>query len=83
MIAPQSTYQIAYDLQPGQHVVIVGGGISAIQLLDEISQVTTTTWCTRRPPDFREGPFDEDAGRRAVRLVEDRVRAPGPAFGAP
>lgn len=59
----------------GQHVVIVGAGISAIQLLDEISQVTTTTWCTRRPPEFREGPFDEEAGRRAVKRVEERVRA--------
>ena len=58
----------------GQHVVIVGGGISAIQLLDGISRVTTTTWVTRRPPDFRAGPFDEDAGRRAVAIVEDRVR---------
>lgn len=56
------------------HVVIVGGGISAIQLLDEISRVTSTTWVTRRPPDFREGPFDEEAGRAAVKLVEDRVR---------
>jgi thioredoxin reductase len=59
----------------GQHVVIVGGGISAIQLLDEISRVTTTTWVTRRPPEFRTGPFDEAAGRAAVKLVEDRVRA--------
>ena len=58
----------------GQHVVIVGAGISAIQLLDEISRVTTTTWVTRRPPDFREGPFDENAGRAAVAIVEDRVR---------
>ena len=58
----------------GQHVVIVGGGISALQLLDEVSRVTTTTWVTRRPPAFREGPFDEEAGRRAVALVEDRVR---------
>ncbi|HEX8848953.1 MAG TPA: NAD(P)-binding domain-containing protein [Gemmatimonadaceae bacterium] len=59
----------------GQHVVVVGGGISAIQLLDEISRVTTTTWVTRRPPEFRTGPFDEEAGRAAVRLVEERVRA--------
>lgn len=59
----------------GQRVVIVGGGISAIQLLDEISRVATTTWVTRRPPEFREGPFDEEAGRAAVRLVEERVRA--------
>ena len=58
----------------GLHVVIVGGGISAIQLLDEISRVTTTTWVTRRPPEFRAGPFDEEAGRAAVKLVEERVR---------
>ncbi|HEY8535806.1 MAG TPA: NAD(P)-binding domain-containing protein [Vicinamibacterales bacterium] len=58
----------------GQHVVIVGGGISAIQLLDEISRVTTTTWVTRRPPVFRDGPFNEQAGREAVAIVEDRVR---------
>ena len=58
----------------GQHVVIVGAGISAIQLLDEISRVARTTWVTRRPPEFRDGPFDEAAGRAAVRLVEDRVR---------
>ncbi len=62
------------DAFEGKHVVIVGGGISAIQLLDEISRVTSTTWVTRRPPDFREGPFDEEAGRRAVAIVEDRVR---------
>ena len=64
----------AADEFRGQHVVVVGGGISAIQLLDEISTVTTTTWVTRRPPDFREGPFDEAAGRAAVGIVEDRVR---------
>jgi thioredoxin reductase len=58
----------------GKHVVIVGGGISAIQLLDEISRVTTTTWVTRRPPEFRAGPFTEERGRAAVALVEERVR---------
>jgi thioredoxin reductase len=58
----------------GKHVIVVGGGISAIQLLDEISRVTTTTWVTRRPPEFRAGPFTEEAGRAAVALVEERVR---------
>lgn len=58
----------------GQHVVIVGGGISAIQLLNEISLVTTTTWVTRRPLEFRTGQFDQEAGRAAVKLVEQRVR---------
>jgi len=58
----------------GKHVIIVGAGISAIQLLDEISRVTTTTWVTRRPPVFREGPFGEEEGRAAVAAVEERVR---------
>jgi thioredoxin reductase len=58
----------------GRHVVVVGAGISALQLLDEVSRVTTTTWVTRRPPAFRDGPFDEAAARAAVRLVEERVR---------
>ena len=59
----------------GQHVLIVGGGISAIQLLDQISEVTRTTWVTRTPPRFREGPFDQEAGHAAVAMVEERVRA--------
>lgn len=68
-----SDYRTAEEFA-GQHVVIVGAGISAIQLLDEVSRVTTTTWVTRRPPEFRERPFDEEAGRAAVAIVEDRVR---------
>lgn len=59
----------------GQHVVVVGGGISAVQLLDEISLVTTTTWVTRREPEFRDSDFGPDAGRAAVAMVEERVRA--------
>src|SRR5690606_1622035 len=66
-------YRTADDFR-GQHVVVVGAGISAIQLLDEVSRVTSTTWVTRRPPLFREGPFDAAAGRAAVALVEERVR---------
>jgi thioredoxin reductase len=68
----------------GKHVVVVGGGASATQLLGEISRVTSTTWVTRRPPVWREGPFDEDAGRRAVALVEEAVREgrrPGSVVG--
>jgi len=62
------------DYFKGKHVVVVGAGISAIQLLDQISKVTTTTWVTRRVPEFREGPFDDVAGHQAVALVEERVR---------
>jgi hypothetical protein len=53
---------------------VVGGGNSAVQLLAEISAVTTTTWVTRREPEWRQGPFDEQAGREAVAKVERAVR---------
>lgn len=62
------------DYFSGKHVIVVGAGISAIQLLDQISKVTTTTWVTRRMPEFREGPFDDMAGHKAVAMVEERVR---------
>ncbi|QLJ01803.1 NAD(P)/FAD-dependent oxidoreductase [Streptomyces sp. NEAU-sy36] len=59
----------------GQRVVVVGGGASGTQHLLEIAPyAAATTWVTRRPPVFREGPFDADAGRAAVALVEERVR---------
>ncbi|SCK47932.1 Predicted flavoprotein involved in K+ transport [Streptomyces sp. SceaMP-e96] len=56
-------------------VVVVGGGTSAVQQLLEIAPVAAaTTWVTRRPPVFREGPFGEEQGRAAVALVKERVR---------
>ena len=58
----------------GQRVLIVGAGISALQILDEISRVTDTLWTTRRPPQFHEGAFTPEDGRAAVARVEDRVR---------
>ncbi|MFD5569107.1 NAD(P)-binding domain-containing protein [Streptomyces cadmiisoli] len=59
----------------GLRVVVVGGGTSGTQHLLEIApRAAATTWVTRRPPVFHEGPFDENAGRAAVALVEERVR---------
>ncbi|WP_163164067.1 FAD-dependent oxidoreductase [Arthrobacter sp. Alg241-R88] len=58
----------------GQHVIVVGGGISAVGLLDEISRVTSTSWFTRREPVWRDAEFDTRAGHDAVALVEERVR---------
>ncbi|MEU0603210.1 NAD(P)-binding domain-containing protein [Streptomyces sp. NPDC006393] len=59
----------------GQRVIVVGGGASGTQHLLEIAPyAAATTWVTRRPPVFREGPFDENLGRAAVALVEERVR---------
>lgn len=64
---------VAAEQFRGRHVVVVGGGISAVQLLDEISQVTSTSWFTRREPVWRDTPFDARAGSAAVAMVEDRV----------
>ncbi|ACL40103.1 FAD-dependent pyridine nucleotide-disulphide oxidoreductase [Pseudarthrobacter chlorophenolicus A6] len=58
----------------GKHVIVVGGGVSAVGLLDEISQVTSTSWFTRREPVWRDDEFDARAGHDAVALVEERVR---------
>ena len=60
----------------GKRVVVVGGGTSAVQLLLEIATVAAaTTWVTRRPPVWHEGPFDEEFGRAVVARVDERVRA--------
>lgn len=48
----------------GMRVAVVGGGISAVQHLSEISALTTTVWYTRSEPRFR----DEGIGGEADRL---------------
>jgi cation diffusion facilitator CzcD-associated flavoprotein CzcO len=59
----------------GLRVIVVGGGASGTQHLMEIAPYAAgTTWVTRRPPVFREGPFNEEFGREAVAMVEERVR---------
>lgn len=59
----------------GKRVVVVGGGTSAVQLLPEIAEVAQTTWVTRRPPVFHDGPFTAEFGREVVARVDERVRA--------
>jgi len=58
----------------GRRVLVVGGGASAVQFLGELAPVTDTLWVTRRPPVWRTGGFDREAGHAAVALVEERVR---------
>lgn len=59
----------------GLHVVVIGGGISAVELLSEISTVARTTWVTRRPPVFTDREFSPEDGRAAVAEADRRVRA--------
>nr|WP_037331433.1 MULTISPECIES: FAD-dependent oxidoreductase [Pseudonocardiaceae] len=58
----------------GQHVMVVGGGISAVEHLLEISEVTSVSWVTRRPPEFTGTEFTAEQGRAAVAEVARRVR---------
>jgi cation diffusion facilitator CzcD-associated flavoprotein CzcO len=58
----------------GSHVVVVGGGTSAVQHLLELAPVATTTWVTRRPPRFLDRSFDAEWGRDVERRVRERVR---------
>lgn len=59
----------------GQRVVIVGAGISAVQLLEEISRVADTFWVTRRAVVWDAAEFDTAARVAAIAGVEERVRA--------
>lgn len=60
----------------GRRVVVVGGGNSAAHVLSEVADLAaSTTWVTRRPPDFREGDFSPEVGRTVIAEVESRVRA--------
>lgn len=65
---------VSADDFAGKRVVVVGAGISAIQLLDEISRVADTFWVTRREPEWVEDDFDVPARVAAIAGVEDRVR---------
>ncbi|MEU1301422.1 NAD(P)-binding domain-containing protein [Streptomyces shenzhenensis] len=62
----------------GGRVAIVGGGISAIQQLEEISRVATVFWYTRREPVFREGEFHPEDGIQIVAKVAADVEAGNP-----
>lgn len=62
----------------GKRVLVVGAGISAVQLLIEIArnaQGVQTFWCSRTEPRFTDRPFTPEQGRAAVARVEERVRA--------
>ncbi len=57
----------------GRHVLIVGGGASAVQFIGELAPITPVTWVTRREPVWRHDDFTPEAGLAAVTMVEERV----------
>ena len=71
----------------GQRVAIVGGGISAVQQLEEISRVATTFWYTRREPVFRNTEFNQDCCAQAPQatdpLLGSSPQLPTPPRGRP
>ena len=63
----------------GQRVAVVGGGISAVQQLEEISRVAEVFWYTRREPVFRESGFTPEVeGRETIAKVVADVEAGAP-----
>ncbi|MWV48719.1 SidA/IucD/PvdA family monooxygenase [Rathayibacter sp. VKM Ac-2803] len=64
----------------GRRVAVVGGGISAVQQLEEISRGATTFWYTRREPVWLPGAFTpETEGRDIIARVTADVEAGNPA----
>ena len=58
----------------GSHVLVVGAGISAVQHLGELAQVTRTSWVSRSRPDIRDAEFTPEVGTDVVARVAERVR---------
>jgi len=65
---------VAAEEFAGRRVIVVGAGVSAVQLLDEISHVAEAIWMTRREPQWVEEDFDLPARSAAIAGVEARVR---------
>ena len=63
----------------GLRVAVVGGGISAVQQLEEISRDADVLWYTRREPVFLDGEFrPEVEGRRIIAAVTADAEAGRP-----
>ncbi len=65
---------VSADEFAGKRVIIVGAGVSGVQLLDEISRVTDTVWMTRREPEWIDDDFDIPARVAAIAGIDERVR---------
>ena len=65
---------VSADEFAGKRVLVVGAGVSGVQLLEEISHVADVFWMTRREPEWIDGEFDVPARVAAIAGVEERVR---------
>lgn len=70
-------YSAAEDFA-GQRVLVVGGGLSAVQFLLELEGIAQTTWATRRAPDFTDTEFDKQWGLDVEKKVRERVFSGNP-----
>lgn len=70
-------YSAAEDFA-GQHVLVVGGGLSAVPFLLELEGIAQTTWATRRAPDFTNTEFDKQWGLDVEEKVRERVFSGNP-----
>ena len=70
-------YSSAEDFA-GQRVLVVGGGLSAVQFLLELEGIAQTTWATRRAPDFTNTEFDKQWGLDVEKKVRERVFSGSP-----
>lgn len=70
---------VSADEFRGLRVAVVGGGISAVQQMEEISRVADTRWFTRRAPVWLDGGFDPQVeGRQTIARVTADVEAGRP-----
>lgn len=59
----------------GKRTLVVGGGLSAVQFLLDLADVTDTIWATRRPPNFTKREFDDGWGLAVERAVRERTHS--------
>lgn len=57
----------------GSRVLVIGGGLSAVQFLLELRGTAETTWATRTPPNFTDVVFDQSWGRDVETSVRGRT----------
>jgi cation diffusion facilitator CzcD-associated flavoprotein CzcO len=69
---------VSGDAFAGRRVAVVGGGISAVQQLEEISRTAQTFWYTRREPVFLDHDFTPETGAETIEKVVADVEAGRP-----